>query len=124
MYTILEPQPSEELCRHLIQQRKFSLLQSQVGINNVEKVQKVQVMLQTVTVHRHFRTTRLLSPLRFQHFYITMKMNGFQDKTKCLEQPSTIGPVWRSESPLVSQQRVVSKCKYTKESLSLIRVQL
>lgn len=53
-----------------------------------------------------------------------MKMNGFQDKTKGLERPSTIGPVWRSESPLVSQQRVVSKCKHTKESLSLIRVQL
>lgn len=53
---ILEPKlSSEELCRHLIQQRKSSPLQSQVSINNVQKVPKIEIILQTVTVYKIFK---------------------------------------------------------------------
>lgn len=46
--------PVKSLCRDLIEQKKSSILQSQVSINNVQKVLKVEIMLQTVTVYRTF----------------------------------------------------------------------
>lgn len=67
----------------------------------------------------------MLSPLRFKSFSITMKMiKSYFKKSTIVQKANTCENVRSFVSVLVSQQRVISKCKHPKESLALICLQL